>query len=92
MSGAHEDFRAVLEPKSSIQEGSPGCLLRGTADFAVTNVTERDPMGPSRDRPFPHLLCFSSSLKHPGNSIWCFTDVKTPHKGEDVNYLMTLST
>lgn len=70
-SGTHEDFRAVLEPKSPIQEGSPGCLLRGTADFAFTNVTERDPMGPPRDRPFPHLLCFSSSLKHPGNSIWC---------------------
>lgn len=28
-------------------------------------------MGPSWDRPFPHSLCLSSSLKYPDNAIWC---------------------
>ena len=28
-------------------------------------------MRPSWDRPFPHILCFSSSLKYLDSSIWC---------------------
>ena len=28
-----------------------------------TFVTEQDPLGPSCDRPLPHNVCFSSSLK-----------------------------
>ena len=31
-------------------------------------VTEKDPMGPSQDR--PHILCFSSSLKYLDNSTF----------------------
>lgn len=26
-------------------------------------VTKQDPLGPSQGRPFPHIICFSSSLK-----------------------------
>ena len=39
--------------------------------FSASFVTEQDPMGPSWDRCLPHILCFSSSLKYLGNSIWC---------------------
>ena len=33
------------------------------------SVTQQDPVGPSWDRPLPHMLCFSSSLKYQDNSI-----------------------
>ena len=32
-------------------------------------VTELHPVGPSWDRPFPHIVCCSSSLKSLDNSI-----------------------
>lgn len=32
------------------------------------NETKQDPMGPSPDRPLPHILCFSSSLKDSGEN------------------------
>ena len=35
----------------------------------ITSVTKQDLMGPSWDRPLPHILCFSSSLKYLDNSI-----------------------
>ena len=37
--------------------------------FCNANVTGQDPMGPSLDRPLPHILCFRSSLKYLDNSI-----------------------
>ena len=40
-------------------------------NFASELVTEQDPMGPSQDRPLPHILCCSSSLKDLDNSIGC---------------------
>ena len=57
-------------------------------------------MGASQDRPFPHILSLSSSLKYLKDSIWCrFSELfyrylsltHTPQM-EDVNYLMTMST
>ena len=50
----------------------------------------------SRDRPLPHILCFSSSLKHLENSNWCtfpklFYRCLNHHQMEEVNYLMTMS-
>ena len=52
----------------------------------------------SGSRYFPHILCFSSSLKYLDNSIWgtfpeLFYRCETPpHQVEDVNYLMAMST
>ena len=37
---------------------------------AETDI-QHDLMGPSRGRSFPHILCFSFSLKYTDNSIWC---------------------
>ena len=34
-------------------------------------VTEQDSMWPSWDRPLSHILCFSSALKYPDNSLRC---------------------
>ena len=33
------------------------------------SVTKQDPLGPSQNKPFLHILCFSSSLKNLDNSI-----------------------
>ena len=50
-------------------------------------VTKQDPMGLSQDRPLPHILCFSPSLKYLDNItvtdahfLSCFTDAKNPTK------------
>ena len=40
--------------------------LRG---YSSSRVTKQDPMGPFWGQVFPHILCFSSSLKCLGNSI-----------------------
>ena len=42
-----------------------------SAKFGLGYEIEQDPMGPSWDRPFPHILWFSSSLKYLDSSIWC---------------------
>lgn len=47
--------------------------------------------------PLPHILCFSSFMKHLDKSIRCslpkwFYRCENPHQMEDVNYLMTTST
>ena len=55
--------------------GNRNCVCReilpniqvGSEDFSCPNGTKQNPTGPSQDRPLPHILCFSSSLK--GNSI-----------------------
>ena len=59
-------------------------------------VTEKDPMGPSKDRPLPHILCFSSSLKYldkvpEAHFLSCFTGAKTPTYWKTV-YLLIMST
>ena len=62
-----------------------------------SSLTEQDPMGPSEDRPSPISSAlaplWSTYITVPdAHFLSWFTDVKTPHQMEDVNYLMTMST
>ena len=59
-----------------------------------------NPAGPYEaclEQAFPHILCCSSCLKDPDNSIGCkfselFCICENPHQIEDVKYLTTMST
>ena len=38
---------------------------------SADSETQEDPVGHYLDRPLPHILCFSSSLKYLNHCIWC---------------------
>ena len=78
---------------SSVTPFSP-FHLRG---YSSSRVTKQDPMGPFWGQIFPHTLCYSSSLKCLGNSIWgtflqLFWTSLAPNPMEVINVLMNLST
>ena len=62
---------------------------------SIQHVTQQDPLGPYQDRPFPHVLLFSSCLKSRDSSIYAspglFFRCQNQHQMEDINHLMTMS-
>ena len=71
----------------------------GWRSFSVvvgTKCNLAGPYGTFQGRPFPHILCFSSTLKYLDNRIRCtfpelFYRCEISHQMQDDNYLMTMT-